>query len=226
MAVSAVIVAGGSGTRFGLKKQFITLGGVPLIRRAVESFVSHPEVGTIVVVVPQEDMDLTGRLISEVCPALHIVQGGRTRQESVYNGLKNVPGAGTVLIHDAVRPLVTGELISRVLAGIGDADGCIPALAVSSTIKEVDGEMVKRTVPRSNLFEAQTPQAFGLPRILGAHTRARQRGVLDATDDGVLIENEGGTIRIVQGDPYNIKITLRKDLELAEAMLACRTGSV
>lgn len=211
--------------RFGLKKQFLSLGGVPLIRRSVEVFASHPAVGSIIVVVPPDDMGLTDQILSGLPSGLRIVAGGRTRQESVYNGLTNTPDSGLILIHDAVRPLVTGDLISRVLGGVGVADACIPVLFVSSTLKEVDDGLVRRTVPRSNLYEAQTPQAFAARTILDAHARARQQGNLDATDDSILVENAGGTVRTVPGDPFNIKITLRKDLELAEAMLTCRTGS-
>ncbi len=226
MAASAVIVAGGSGTRFGRKKQFLDLCGVPLIRRTVDAFASHDALDAVIVTVPREDMDLTRRMLAGAASPVHIVQGGRTRQESVYNGLLNVEGAGLVLVHDAVRPLVTGELISRVLEGLGEGDACIPALAVSGTLKEVRDGVVIRTVPRSNLFEVQTPQAFPLLKILEAHTLARQRGVLDATDDSAVMEQAGGRVRVVEGDPFNIKITVEKDLEIAEAMLTCRTGSV
>ena len=226
MAASAVIVAGGSGSRFGRKKQFLDLGGVPLIRRTVDVFASHEAVDIVIVAVPLEDMDLTRQMLSGAASPVRIVQGGRTRQESVYNGLLSVEGAGPVLVHDAVRPLVTGELISRVLEGLGGEDACIPALAVSSTLKEVRQGMVVRTVPRSTLFEVQTPQSFPVLKILEAHSLARQRGVLDATDDSAVMEQAGGRVRVVQGDPFNIKITVEKDLEIAEAMLTCRTGSV
>ncbi len=226
MATSAVIVAGGSGTRFGRKKQFLDLGGVPLIRRTVDAFASHDAVDAVIVAVPREDMDLTSRMLAGAALAVHIVQGGRTRQESVYNGLLNIEGAGLVLVHDAVRPLVTGKLISRVLEGLGEGDACIPALAVSSTLKEVREGVVVRTVSRSNLYEVQTPQSFPVLKILEAHTLARQRGVLDATDDSAVMELAGGRVRVVEGDPFNIKITVGKDLEIAEAMLTCRTGSV
>lgn len=226
MAASAVIVAGGSGTRFGRKKQFLDLCGVPLIRRTVDVFASHEAVDTIIVAVPPEDIDLTRQILEGAASPVRVVQGGRTRQESVYNGLLNIAGAGTVLVHDAVRPLVTGELISRVLEGLGEEDACIPVLAVSNTLKEVREGVVVRTVPRSDLYEVQTPQAFPVLKILKAHTLARQRGILDATDDSAVIEQAGGVVRVVEGDPFNIKITVAKDLEIAEAMLTCRTGSV
>ena len=226
MAASAVIVAGGSGTRFGRKKQFLDLCGVPLIRRTVDVFASHEAVDTIIVAVPPEDIDLTRQILEGAASPVRVVQGGRTRQESVYNGLLNIAGAGTVLVHDAVRPLVTGELISRVLEGLGEGDACIPVLAGSNTLKEVREGVVVRTVPRSDLYEVQTPQAFPVLKILKAHTLARQRGILDATDDSAVIEQAGGVVRVVEGDPFNIKITVAKDLEIAEAMLTCRTGSV
>lgn len=225
MAVSAVIVAGGSGSRFGRKKQFLDLDGVPLIRRSVEAFSSHPAVSSVVVVVPAGDMDLARRLLSGIDASLRFAAGGAARQESVLNGLALIGDSGLVLIHDAARPLVTAELISRVLGGVAGADGCIPALEVSSTLKEVREGAVSRTVPRANLFEAQTPQAFPTTAILNAHQRAREQGVLSATDDSALVEAAGGEVRVVEGDPLNIKVTIEQDLVLAEAILTCRSRS-
>lgn len=139
------------------------------------------------------------------------------------NGLEMTDGSGLVLIHDAARPLVTAELISRVTAGAARADGCIPALAVSSTIKEVREGVVTRTVSRANLFEIQTPQAFPAEIILEAHRQARKQGERAATDDSALVEAAGGIVRTVEGDPLNIKVTIEQDLILAEAILACRS---
>jgi 2-C-methyl-D-erythritol 4-phosphate cytidylyltransferase len=225
MAVSAVIVAGGSGSRFGRKKQFLDLSGVPLIRRSVEAFSSHPDVESVVVVVPADDMDLARGLLAGIDAPLLFAAGGAARQESVMNGLALIGDSGLVLIHDAARPLVTAELISRVLEGMAEADGCIPALAVSSTLKEVREGVVARTVPRAKLFEAQTPQAFPTAVILNAHQRAREQGVKAATDDSTLVEAAGGVVRVVGGDPSNIKVTIEQDLVLAEALLACRSRS-
>lgn len=225
MAVDAVIVGGGSGSRFGQKKQFLLLGGIPLLRRTAACFEKHDAVRNIIIVVPEEDIALSEKFLTGFAKPVIFVQGGETRQESVSNGLALSKGSEYVLIHDAVRPFVTGELISRVLEGMEGFDACIPGLAVTNTLKEVSGEHVIRTVPRSNLYAIQTPQCFRTERIAQAHELSHRSGI-DATDDSILIESLGGTIRLVEGDPFNIKITLRQDMEIAEAILKCRTESV
>jgi len=226
MAADAIIVGGGSGARFGQKKQFVRLGGIPLLKRAAACFERHGSIRNIVVVVPEEDIPMAGEILSGTSKPLHFAKGGSTRQESVSNGLDLSEDSEYVLIHDAVRPFVTGELISRVLGGMEDFDACIPGLAVTNTLKEVSGDLVVRTVPRSNVYGIQTPQCFRTERIAAAHAWARRQGVGDATDDSALIEAVGGRIRLVEGDPFNMKITLRQDMEIAEAILKCRTESV
>ncbi len=225
MAADAIIVAGGSGIRFGQKKQYLSLGGVPILRRTVCAFDSHPEIENLIVIVPSEDLPLAGEILSGLNKPLHLKPGGETRQESVWNGLMLAKKSGLVLIHDAVRPLVTGDLISRVLTGIIGFDACIPGLAVLNTLKEVDGDLVVRTVPRNCLYGVQTPQCFRTARIMEAHEAALRLGRRDATDDSALIEDLGGTVRLVEGDPGNMKITLKQDMEIAEAILRCRTES-
>lgn len=225
MAVDAIIVGGGSGSRFGRKKQFVCLGETPLFKRAAACFERHGSVRNIIVVVPEEDIPRARELLSGTEKPLLFAKGGSTRQESVSNGLALSKESEFVLIHDAVRPFVTGELISRVLGGMEDFDACIPGLAVTNTLKEVSGDLVVRTVPRSNLYGVQTPQCFRTERIAAAHAWALRRGISDATDDSALIEAVGGRIRIVEGDPFNMKITVRQDMEIAEAILKCRTES-
>ncbi|HQI02910.1 MAG TPA: 2-C-methyl-D-erythritol 4-phosphate cytidylyltransferase [Deltaproteobacteria bacterium] len=225
MAADAIIVGGGSGARFGQKKQFVCLGETPLLKRAVACFETHGSVRSIVIVVPEEDIPLARELLSGTTKPLSFAKGGSTRQESVSNGLSLLKESEYVLIHDAVRPFVTGELISRVLSGMEYFDACIPGLAVTNTLKEVSGDLVVRTVPRSNVYGIQTPQCFRTERIVAAHSWARRQGIGDATDDSALIEAVGGRIRIVEGDPFNMKITVRQDMEIAEAILRCRTGS-
>lgn len=211
--------------RFGRKKQFTCLGETPLLKRTVVPFDWHESIRNIVVVVPEEDISLAREILSGTSKPLLFAKGGRTRQESVWSGLMLSGESEYVLIHDAVRPFVTGELISRVLTGIADFDACIPGLAATNTLKEVSGDLVVRTVPRSNLYSIQTPQCFRTERIVAAHTWARGRGIGDATDDSALIEAVGGRIRVVEGDPFNMKITLKQDMEIAEAIVKCRTES-
>jgi 2-C-methyl-D-erythritol 4-phosphate cytidylyltransferase len=222
MAFSAVIVAGGSGERFGLKKQFLDLRGIPVLKRSVSSFDAHPAIDRLFVVVPEEDMLQTRQILADTAKELVITSGGRTRQESVMNGLRCARESQAVLIHDGVRPFISPRLIDRVTAGLEGVDGCIPALEVTDTLKEVHEGMVTRTIPRGNLYQIQTPQAFVTKTLISAHERSL-KGVL-FTDDSALLEASGKAVRIVDGDPYNVKITFKDDIVLAEAILRCRTG--
>lgn len=226
MAADAIIVGGGSGIRFGTKKQFISLGGIPLLQRTVHAFENHPCVDQIIVLVPQDDLVLAGRILSGTQKPLKLVEGGKTRQESVWNGLLSLQGSDLVLIHDAVRPFVSSGLISRVIEGIKGYDACIPGLAVPNTLKEVSNGVVVKTIPRAGLYGVQTPQCFLTRSIIAAHTSARGQGIYDATDDSLLIEEIGGHVRLVEGDPLNMKITLKQDVDIAEAILKCRTEPV
>lgn len=225
MAASAIIVAGGSGTRFGTKKQFIHLGTVPVLRRTVLCFDSHPLITYIVIVVPEEDIGHVTNILHGMTTPLSVTAGGATRQESVWNGLQVATESDVVLIHDGVRPLVSQSLVSRVLAGIGDLDACIPGIPVADTLKEAEGSFVARTISRENVYQVQTPQAFRKSSIVEAHALARDRSIGNLTDDSALIENAGGKVGLVPGDPFNIKITLKEDIYIAEAILRCRSES-
>jgi 2-C-methyl-D-erythritol 4-phosphate cytidylyltransferase len=223
MAASALIVAGGSGVRYGRKKQFIPLDGIPVLKRSVECFDFHPDITHIILVVPEEDIRHVSEILEGTKTPLTITAGGASRQESVWKGLQVETLNDIVLIHDGVRPLVSPDLISRVLNGIEGFDACIPGIAVSDTIKEVHDGYVARTIPRADLYQIQTPQAFRKDSILQAHASAFNNDPEQATDDSFLIENLGGKVRLVQGDPFNIKITLKEDIYIAEALLRCRT---
>lgn len=223
MSLSVVIVAGGSGARFGLKKQFIELAGVPVLKRAVEGFDARESVDRIVVVVPEDDLLPAREMLSGMTKDLVVTKGGKTRQESVFNGLKLARESAVVLIHDGVRPLVSPDLVDRVIDGLEGVSGCIPALEVTDTLKEVREGMVVRTIPRGGLYQVQTPQAFLTTALIAAHEQAMRTGPPDLTDDSAILEASGGTVRIVEGDPLNVKITFRNDILLTEAILACRT---
>lgn len=202
MTTTAVIVAGGSGARFGGPKHKKLLGGIELWQRSVDVFCAADVHGIVVV------GDVPGG-----------VPGGPRRRDSVACGLSAVP-AGTewAMIHDAARPLVTQDLIRRVLERLhqGDVDGVVPVLPVTDTLKRVDGESVLETIDRVALVSVQTPQAFRLSVLRDALANDQ----LDATDDAALVERNGGTVVSVMGDPKNIKITLPDDLSMARAYLA------
>jgi 2-C-methyl-D-erythritol 4-phosphate cytidylyltransferase len=202
MRTAAVIVAGGSGTRFGRPKHKLLLGDVELWQRSVDAF-RVADIDEVVVV-----GDVPGG-----------VPGGARRRDSVARGLSAVSAQiDWVLVHDAARPLVSVDLIERVLerSAVGDVDGVIPAIPVADTIKQVDGELVLGTIDRSSLVSVQTPQAFRLSTLLDAHARDQ----LDATDDAGMVERVGGTVVHVMGDKMNLKITVPGDLTLARAHLS------
>ncbi len=200
MSVWAVVVAAGRGTRYGAPKQHLELDGTPLWQRCRDTFLRHPSIDGVVVVGDVPDG----------------VPGGDRRRDSVFAGLQRLPeNTECVLVHDGARPLVTSSLIDRVLRAMvaGDADGVIPAVPVTDTLKSVASDRVIGTVDRSALVAVQTPQAFRLDVLMSAH---RSNPTDDATDDAGLVEAAGGTVMVVPGDPDNVKVTFAGDLELAE----------
>lgn len=218
VSVAAVIVAGGAGLRMGrgsTRKQYLDLLGTPVLLWSVRTFVGHPAVGHTVVVLPAADAEEPPHWLADLPVA--IVAGGPERRDSVRNGLDAVPFAyGTVLVHDAARPLVPPDLIDRVIAGVGDG-GAVAALRVADTVKQANGEMVERTVDRAGLWLAQTPQGFRIDALRAAHARALAEGWA-VTDDAGVCERYGIPIRLVEGAPENLKITRAADLRLAEAL--------
>jgi 2-C-methyl-D-erythritol 4-phosphate cytidylyltransferase len=205
--VWAVIVAAGWGERFGGPKQFAELGGARLVDHAVDT--ASAACDAVVLVVP-DSSEWQGDEVAA------LVTGGATRAESVRAGLAAVPlQAELVVVHDAARPLATPALFESVIAAVRDgADGAVPGLAVSDTLKRVDDVRVTGTVDRVGLVTVQTPQAFAAGVLRAAHA---SRG--EATDDAALVEELGGTVVVVPGDPRNLKITGPADLMIAAALL-------
>lgn len=218
---AAVIVAGGSGRRMGEQghgtpKQYRDLLGEPLLLWSVRTFVRHPRVAEVVVVLPARDAARPPEWLAAL--PVRVAAGGAERTDSVRNGLRALAGAtDLVLIHDAARPLVSAEVIDRVIGAVGDG-GAIAALPVSDTVKEAapDGGVV-RTLDRDGLWQAQTPQGFVLARIREIHRRAEADGVV-ATDDAALCERYGLPVRVVEGAPENLKVTRAADLVMVEAL--------
>ncbi len=203
MTVAAVIVAGGRGVRFGGPKQFARLGDESVAARSVR--VSRSVADFVALVVPDDYVD-TGE------GADLVVVGGESRAESVRAGLRALPECDVVVVHDAARPLASPDLfISVVNAVQAGADGAIPGLAVTDTVKRVvsrDGSfLVAATVDRSDLVTVQTPQAFRRDILDRAHANLD-----DATDDAMLVEAVGGMVVIVAGESTNVKITEPGDL--------------
>jgi 2-C-methyl-D-erythritol 4-phosphate cytidylyltransferase len=223
----AIIVAAGRGVRAGEqngeRKQYRPIAGVRMLLRAIRPFASHPRIGPLVVVLPPEDAsrppDWLSPLLSD---RLTVTAGGEERQHSVAAGLARLdPAAQLVLVHDAARPFADADIIDRVLAVAALGAAAVPGVPLRDTIKETDtAGLVSRTVPRERLVAVQTPQAFPRQMIETAHQKARGEPGLVATDDAALCERLGFPVRVVAGNPRNIKVTTAEDFVVAEALAA------
>lgn len=216
--VTAIIAAGGTGRRLGadVPKQLLDIGGQPILRRSVEAFLSHPRVTEVIVALPAS---LAASPPEWLRPA-RVVSGGATRQASVANAFDAVSDrCEVVLVHDAARPFVSAETISRTIDGAVAHGAAIAAVAVTDTIKRVaDGDeagVIVETLPRERIYLAQTPQAFRRD-VLGEAV-ALGRGGVEATDEAALAERAGHHVHIVNGEPSNVKITTAADLEAARS---------
>jgi 2-C-methyl-D-erythritol 4-phosphate cytidylyltransferase len=223
---AAIITAAGAGIRMGgdQAKQFMDLGGRPLLAVTLERFERSPDVEGIVLVVPHGKVDdCRDRIVRKygLAKVVKVVAGGKRRQDSVRLGLEATEGQYPfVLIHDGVRPLVSPELISRVAKAMNRYRAVIPALAARETIKEANAAgLVVKTHDRTALWLVQTPQAFRYEDILGAHRRALEENWEEMTDDALLVERTGVPVKIIEGSEENIKITTPRDLELARFLV-------
>ncbi len=224
-------MAAGKGTRFNSRenKPYVQLCGRPVLYYSLLRFARHPAVSRIVLVVAPDRIEycrrfLVGRL--GLRKVSGIVAGGDCRQESVLNGLRAAcQGAGgedLVLIHDGARPLVSGALITRVLAAAARTGAAVPGLVPKATVKVVDGGgRVVSTPDRSRLREIQTPQAFRLPALLKAYARGLKR-LARFTDDAAVFEHGGGRVQVVEGEESNGKITTPADIRIAALLLRGR----
>lgn len=221
--VSAILAAGGTGVRVGAgqPKQFLELDGRSMLELSLTALATHPEVGEVIVVLPAAHLDPPPACVTRQWPApVRLVAGGARRQDSVANGLAAVAAdAEVVLVHDAARPFATAAVISRVIEAAARSGAAIPAAAVTDTVKlgrAADGRRwVGSTVPREDVFLAQTPQAF-TRAVLGGAVRA-SADATTATDEATLVERMGGQVEIVDGDAGNVKITTPEDLVAARA---------
>jgi 2-C-methyl-D-erythritol 4-phosphate cytidylyltransferase len=220
--VWALLVAAGAGERLGLDrpKAFAELRGRPLLAESLERLDLCPWVDAIVVAAPAGWEEPVVLLAEELAASkvVSCVTGGVTRAESVKAALADVDaGALVVLVHDAARPLLGDDVVERVLGPLAEGfDGVVPAIPVSDTVKRVQGGAVVETVAREGLVAAQTPQAFLAPSL----RRAFERDLAGATDCASLVEDAGGRVAVVDGDPRLFKVTTRTDLDLVDALLA------
>lgn len=231
--LAAVMVAAGSGIRAGgdRPKQFRTIGGETVLRRALSMLVDVPRLNLIQPVIRPEDRDLFAAAIStlKTTSILPPVPGGATRQGSVRAGLEALAEQAPeiVLVHDAARPFATRALAERAIAAAEKTGAAIPGLPVTDTIKRVDAHgLVGETLDRGTLRAIQTPQAFAFAPLLEAHRRAQREGRDDFTDDAALAEWAGMQVAVFEGEPGNIKITHPEDFMRAESMQAAQLNDV
>ena len=221
MHVSAIIAAAGRGSRFGgtQPKQLQLLAGVPILKRTVDAFLTGYAFDEVVVALPA---DLAGNPPSYLDDVI-VVEGGERRKDSVANAFRAVaPSSQVIVIHDAARPFVSADLIERTIDAAVKHGAAIAALQARDTVKRGDASRIIRgTLPRDEIFLAQTPQAFRVGVLRDAMAAAPT--ATDATDEAMLAEQAGHHVHLVEGDPRNMKITTPEDLMLAEA-LAQRGG--
>lgn len=219
----AIITAGGSGTRMNIKKrkQFIKIAGKPILCWTLDHFVNHSQIDRIIITLPQDEIENFRIYLKKEYSnkQLTLIAGGTKRQDSVLKALQACPtNTQYVLIHDSVRPFISKQLISELLEQVKQVDGVLPVSRVKNTIKEIDAELVQRTIPRQNLVNALTPQVFHYPLILHLHQKAKAEN-LQVTDDASLCETYGYKVRYLLTDDGNFKITDAQDLEIAKCIL-------
>lgn len=228
-SIAAIIVAAGRGERAGRPedgpKQYRLIGGRPVLFHTLQAFARNNLVDTVMVVLHPDDRDLYHESIADLdtTKLRPPVEGGATRQLSVLRGLAAIEAEAPrhVLIHDGVRPFVSDALIASVVDALrSGAPASLPALPLTDTIKSAtDDGRVERTVPRAGLFAAQTPQGFAYRAIFDAHRRAASETGVEFTDDSSIAEWAGIDVKIVVGDPDNVKLTVARDIEMADKRL-------
>jgi len=223
--VHAILVAAGSGHRFGGSepKQLTTLGEHTVLEHALEAIVGSGAVDAVVVVTRLDLVDRVKDLCSGSPSVAAIVAGGATRAESVRAGLAAIAGepADLVLVHDAARPLVASDQVAEVVSALADADAATVAIPADDTLLRVETDTVVGTLERSGVFRAQTPQGFRLGTLRDAHDRAMRDPDFVATDDCSIILRylPNATVKVVAGSRRNIKITTLPDLATAARLL-------
>jgi 2-C-methyl-D-erythritol 4-phosphate cytidylyltransferase len=221
----------------GTNKPFTLVLNRPLIVWTLEALHRVEEITEIIPVIKESDIAAGADIVEgyHFSKIRRIAPGGRERQDSVYNGLKLVNGeADIVIVHDGVRPFIDAESIRCALSAMRGVDGVVTAVPVKDTIKEVepvDGEsagqgagcVVRKTLNRDTLWAAQTPQVFLLRSLMGAYEKATAERFY-GTDDSVLVERNGGKVKVIMGSYENIKITTSEDISVAEMLLKKRLG--
>ena len=219
--VSAIILAAGSGSRFGEKKQFKELNGKPIWFYSLNTFIQSESVDELILVIPNDSLETLKQ--SQVFTSLNktnnikLVSGGESRKDSVFNGLKVVKKAiDIVCIHDAARPFIKASYIKHSVEACSEFDGAIIAIPSVDTVKKVDKQIIKNTIDRESLWMAQTPQTFKKDKLLYA---IKNSSHLNITDESMLMEEANFKIKLIEGDQSNFKITNEIDWEFAKVMV-------
>lgn len=224
MSVLAIIPAAGTGVRMGsgTPKQFLSLAGVPIFIHTLRKFARSPVIDSIDLGVRPEDMERVHQDLAREAftKPVAVLAGGSSRQETVERALAAAPpSTEIVVVHDAVRPFVSLDLISRVVEAARRGGAAIPGVPSIDTVKQVELQMILGTIPRERIVLAQTPQAFRYPLLRDAFANARQEGFM-GTDESSLVERLGVNVTALMGSDRNIKITKPSDLPLARLYLA------
>ena len=220
MKITAIIAAAGFGERFGEKKQLKLLNGRPLLFHTIQPFIKSELISEILVVVPKDDVIQVDREFKSTLTSkkIGVISGGKTRQESVNNGLKiSDKESELICVHDGVRPFVTLSLIEKVIKASMEHDGAILAAPSSDTIKKIMGDQILETLPRETIWKAQTPQVFSKAALEEAIQIAIDEN-LEGTDESSILEKIGYQIGFIEGSPLNIKITTKEDWIFAKAI--------
>ncbi len=223
--IMALIVAAGSGSRAGneVPKQFRFVRGVPMIRHSYSAFAAHPDIAGVYLAIGAGQEAKTTAALADL-PTPHMVDGGATRRESVYNGLKAIAassGADFVLIHDAARPFLSAHIIDGLIDALLSAPGAVPALPIVDSLARGDGTL-SETIERENLWRIQTPQAFHFDAIYHAH---RNWSGEEPTDDARMLMAEGQEVRIIPGDEALAKFTFASDFAGSDMTPTFRSGT-
>lgn len=225
MNCTVIIPAGGAGTRMGadIPKQFLELNGKPLIIHTLEIFESMDEITSIVISLHKEWHTFLNEQLKEhnITKVKEMVYSGEKRQDSVFNAIKTqtVFNSDVILVHDAVRPFVSKELVLKIIEEAEETGAVIPAVETKDTVKErTPKDFVLKTFVRNNLCNAQTPQGFWYDVLFSAYENASKNGFI-GTDSSSLVEYNGYKVSILEGDEQNIKITSPYDFKLAEMMI-------
>ena len=225
---TAIILAGGVGSRMGVDrpKQFLMVQDKPIISYCLDIFQKHSEIDSIVIVVSEQWQDFTEEYVQKygVTKVKGYAPAGKSRQHSIYNGLKcidkNVPGTDIVIVHDAARPLVSDRIISDCIKGATDYDGAMPVISVKDTVyQSKDGQEIGCLLKRSELFAGQAPESFKFRKYFDIHNQVTDEEIGATAGSSEIAYRHGMEVRMVKGSERNLKITTIEDLETFETIL-------